>query len=26
MLIKIRDSDEPGSILGAIFNFFPADS
>ena len=26
MLIKIRDSDEPGSILGALFNFFPADS
>ena len=26
MLIKIRDSDEPGSILGAIFNYFPADT
>ena len=26
MLLKIQSADEPGSILGAIFNHFPADS
>ena len=26
MLLKVQSADEPGSILGAIFNHFPADS